>query len=72
MKASEKALQLYQKFGILGMYQRQTGYEKLAKECALVCVEEIQKAINFDWMEIQNLDREHAYWESVKNQIELI
>ena len=42
----------------------------LAKECALIAVDEIINAIDFDWMEIQNLDREHAYWHQVKQEIE--
>ena len=41
-----------------------------AKQCALIAVDEIIQAIDFDWMEVQNLDREHAYWEEVKQEIE--
>lgn len=41
-----------------------------AKECALIAVDEIINAIDFDWMEVQNLDRQHAYWQEVKNEIE--
>jgi len=33
-------------------------------------VDEITQAIDFDWMEVQNLDREHAYWDKVKQEIE--
>ncbi len=40
-----------------------------AKQCALICVDEIDNAIDFDWMEVQNLDREHAFYEAVKNEI---
>lgn len=40
-----------------------------AKEAAIICVDEIDAAIDFDWMEVQNLDREHAYWEQVKTEI---
>ena len=41
-----------------------------AKECALIAVDEIVKAIDFDWMERQNLDRELNYWQQVKEEIE--
>lgn len=41
-----------------------------AKECALLCVDEIDAAIDFDWMEVQNLDRQHAHWQLVKEEIE--
>ena len=41
-----------------------------AKQCALISVNEIVQAIDFDWIEVQNLDREHNYWENVKNEIE--
>lgn len=42
----------------------------ISKKCALTAVAEIDKAIDFDWMEIQNLDRAHAYWNEVKKEIE--
>ena len=41
-----------------------------AKQCALIAVDEITQAIDFDWMEVQNLEREHAYWNKVKEEIE--
>jgi hypothetical protein len=40
------------------------------KDCALIAVDEIIKAIGFDWMEVKNLDRQYAYWEQVKQEIE--
>ena len=40
-----------------------------AKECALIVVDEIDGAIDFDWMEVQNLDRQHAYWQQVRDEI---
>jgi hypothetical protein len=40
-----------------------------AKKCALIAVEEIEKAIDFDWIEIQNLESEHRYWEQVKEEL---
>jgi hypothetical protein len=44
--------------------------EYTAKQCALVAVDEIIEAIDFDWMEVQNLDSEHRYWEKVRQEIE--
>ena len=41
-----------------------------AKQCALICVDEIDNAIDFDWMEIQNLDSQHRYWQKVREEIE--
>jgi hypothetical protein len=41
-----------------------------AKESALIAVDEIIKAINFDWMDVQNLESEHRYWQEVKQEIE--
>jgi len=40
-----------------------------AKLCALVAVDEIIKEIDFDWMEVQNLDSQHRYWEEVKQEL---
>jgi hypothetical protein len=42
----------------------------VAKRFSLFCVKEIDKAIDFDWMQVQNLDRQHEYWEQVKKEIE--
>lgn len=41
-----------------------------AIECALIAVDEINKAIDFDWMEVQNLESQHRFWEQVKTEIE--
>ncbi len=46
--------------------------EKAAKQCALICVDKIIKAIDFDWMEIQNLDRQHAYWTAIREAVKNI
>lgn len=45
-------------------------YEDSAKQCAVIAVDEIIEALDFDWMEVQNLDREYAYWNKVKQEIE--
>jgi len=39
------------------------------KQCALICCDEIIAAIDFDWMEVQNLERGRAYWQAVKQHI---
>ncbi len=73
MTAKEKADDLINEF-----YRRITGADEDsydhgwedARECALLCVEEIDQAIDFDWMEVQNLDRQHAYWQEVKEAID--
>lgn len=41
-----------------------------AKECALIAVDEINKAIDFDWMEVQNLESQHRFWQQVKEEIQ--
>lgn len=61
MTPKEKARELVNKYYI---------YSLKGKECALIAVDEIIQAIDFDWMEVQNLDREYAYWEKVKQEIE--
>lgn len=41
-----------------------------AKQCTLIAVDEIIEAIDFDWMEVQNLESEHRFWQQVKQEIE--
>ena len=69
MTPQEKANSLVDKY-----YEDDLMWEDLsyiqAKKCALIAVDEIINAIDFDWMEVQNLDRQHAYWQEVKNEIE--
>lgn len=58
MTPKEKVQELVKKF-----QYRQRGLVVTmneAKQCALICVDEIMRAI----------DREHAYWEQVKTEIE--
>jgi hypothetical protein len=72
MEAKEKAKELVERFNS-GKNNSSPSIrfltERLAKEHALICVDEIDKAIDFDWMEVQNLDRQHAYWQDVKQEI---
>lgn len=68
MTPKEKAEELHN-----NMYHElpaRMGRYEISKNCALIAVDEIIKAIDFDWMEVQNLDREHAYWDKVKQEIE--
>jgi hypothetical protein len=70
MTPKEKAIEMFNK-----MYQVDNilfikAMDKYqAKQCALIAVEEIEKAIDFDWMEVQNLESEHRYWEQVKEEL---
>jgi uncharacterized protein YdbL (DUF1318 family) len=75
MTPKEKAKELIEKYlkldiEIGGQYD---GYLTMkmhdAKQCALIAVEEINKAIDFDWMEVQNLESEHRYWDKVEQEI---
>lgn len=68
MTPKEKAEELHN-----NMYHElpaRMGRHEISKNCALIAADEIIKAIDFDWMEVQNLDREHAYWNEVKEEIE--
>ena len=66
MTPREKALQLCQKFGYLGIKWEQAEYTTLslenAKECALIAVDEIIKAIGVSITD--------EYWQQVKHEIE--
>lgn len=73
MTPKEKAEELVSKYyDIEWLYE---GYnifmpKEKAKQCALIAVDEIIEAIDFDWMEVQNLERVHTYWQEVKQEIE--
>lgn len=75
MTPKEKAKELVDKFENAAYnYFTNTGdgieVAMLAKQSALIAIDEIEKAIDFDWMEVQNLERQYAYWEEVKQEIE--
>ena len=74
MTPKEKALELYTKYETLCRdFTRGVSIKEFAKESALVAVDEIYFAIyNYlkDTYELQNADREFAYWEEVKQEIE--
>ena len=40
-----------------------------AKQCAMIAINKIIEAIDFDWMEVQNLESEHRYWDAVKREV---
>jgi hypothetical protein len=67
MTPKEKAIELYYK--LCNAYNGRYAEEFDAKKSALIAVEEIEKAIDFDWIEIQNLESEHRYWEQVKEEL---
>lgn len=74
MTPQQKAKELILKYGyVIRNAEDQDGFltnANHAKECALIAVDEIEKAIDFDWMEVQNLESEHRFWNQVKQEIE--
>jgi hypothetical protein len=42
------------------------------KYCICTAIDEIDKAIDFDWMEVQNIEAQHRYWQEVKQEIQNI
>jgi hypothetical protein len=71
MTPKEKAIQLVTKIGdTTDTTNTYNLGKKQCKKLATIVVDEIDKAIDFDWMEVQNLDRQHAYWQQVKQEIE--
>ena len=71
MTPKEKAEELVDKFILNVLDYDGSGLNGFkAKQCASIAVDEIIKAIDFDWMEVQNLEQQHRYWEEVKQEIE--
>lgn len=68
MTPKDKALEMCQKFGMIGMSESQTGFYTLeitlAKKCAFICVDEI-----LDTCSQGDLDFA-IYWQEVKKEIE--
>jgi len=62
MKPQEKANKLVEHFTTLG------AAEFIAKQCALIAVEEVLKAI--DWHEFEQPSSLLLYWNDVKEEIE--
>ena len=69
MTPKEKAIELFNKMDMI-IYTDQDNWKSQCIRCALVAVDEIIEAIDFDWMEVQNLDSEHRFWEKVRQEIE--
>lgn len=69
--ARQTALELVQRFGMLGMKWAQTDYFTLdkenAKQCAIIACEEIIKAI--DWHNFETPNVEYIYWEKIIQEI---
>lgn len=63
MTAKEKALQLVDKFSLVGLQQREEGIA-----CALIAVDEILLAI--DWHEYEYPNEQFEYWHEVRTEIE--
>jgi len=77
LKAKKLLMQHYEKVSGVPMtviskmiqFFNTDSHYKTAKECALITVDEIDAALDFDCMEVQNLDREHNYWQQVRNEL---
>lgn len=75
MTPKQKAAQLYNKFYITSTHPNSVlTRQELAKQSALLCVGEIVNALtdygNGSSFELQNMDREFAYWDAVEKEIE--
>lgn len=76
MTPKEKALELCQKFGYLGIKWDQTDFTTLslenAKQCALICVEEIIPLVEGyeEALSLSQKSDELEYWQQVKTEIE--
>jgi hypothetical protein len=78
MTAKEKSEELYKMFQKHAMYWDCYNDEALeedhAKQCAIICVEEILNAnpiVPLEYMlESEALDKAREYWQSVKTEIE--
>lgn len=70
LSPKEKAEQLVDKFrNKIMSFLSDNQKDQNAIQCALIAVDEIENAIDFDWMEVQNLESEHRYWQEVKQEI---
>jgi len=72
MTPEAKALDLYSTYrGYLSLPGAPLGdmKDQIAIDIALHTIDEIQEAIDFDWMEIQNLDNTHRWWNLVKDEL---
>ena len=65
MTAKDKAMELVGKFADIKLYG---GLEVVAKNCALIVVEEVLNSIDFSTM--LNGTDDYNYWQQVKKEIE--
>jgi len=63
MTPKEKAIQLVEKFSLVGLQQREEGIA-----CAIIAVDEIFLAI--DWHEYEYPNEQFEYWHEVRTEIE--
>ena len=72
MTAKKKAVNLIERFKVLKTTRGQKQYNTLAKQCALICVDEIIK--NKPWVNMdssfKDIDPDLKYWRGVKSEIE--
>jgi len=61
MTPKEKAIELVDKFTVVGLQQRAEGYQ-----CALIAVDEIMKVVSI----YNDTQAEYYYWEEVQQEIE--
>jgi hypothetical protein len=72
MTPKEKAKELFDKYTI---FQNGYGYEYKAKQCALIAVDEILKAIPSEYLDVWQgetnmvINEDVKYWERVKKEI---
>jgi hypothetical protein len=76
MTPKEKAEDLINKFYIKGDMLKESHSYRLAKKCALIAVDEIEKSLlEYDnrnnTYELQNMDRDFNYWKQVKKELEI-
>ena len=76
MTPEEKAKELIDKFEKVDIFAMTSRHEKeTPKQCALVCVDEIEKALTECGElsdQLQNMDREFSFWDNVKSSINQI
>jgi hypothetical protein len=62
MTPTEKAEIVVHRFDLMQSYVEGFGFQD-AKECALICVDEILNIVQY------NTEKEYAYWQEVKEEI---
>lgn len=65
MKAKDKAEELMKQFDFVYIQNYTSNFE--VKQCALICVEEIIKAI--DWHDFETPNKELNFWEEIKEEL---